>query len=287
MNPTGHGLPPGFQEQLLAARGACAMPTGLRERARRFADGTLALLFPQLDLAAHRDADGLDALARELHELLAGLVAQVAYAEPGTPLNAAAVADAFLDGLPVIHASLVLDAQAHYTGDPAARSIDEVILAYPGFRAVGMYRIANRLWRLSVPLLPRLVTALAHEQTGIDLHPGSTIGRAFSIDHGTGVVVGETTVIGDRVKLYQGVTLGAASVSKALAHRKRHPTVGDDVVIYANATILGGDTVIGEGSVIGGNVWLTHSVPPGSVVTHEGVTERSRGEPDALLEFHI
>jgi serine O-acetyltransferase len=263
------------------------MPTGLREKARRFADGTLALLFPQLDPESHRDADGLDALARELHGLLASLVAQVGYADSTSALDAAAVADAFFDDLPEIHASLLLDAEAHYTGDPAARSVDEVILAYPGFRAIGMYRVANRLWRLHVPLLPRLITALAHEQTGIDLHPGATIGRAFSIDHGTGVVVGETTVIGDRVKFYQGVTLGAASVRKELAHLKRHPTVGDDVVIYANATILGGDTCIGEGSVIGGNVWLTHTVPPGSVVTHDGVTERSRGEPDALLEFHI
>lgn len=287
MTRSGHALPAGFRERLLAARSACTMPTGLRKGAQRFADGTLALLFPQLDLASHRDANGLDALAQELHQLLAGLVAQVGYAEPTSALNAAAVADAFFDGLPVIHASLALDAEAHFSGDPAARSIDEVILAYPGFRAVGMYRIANRLWRLHVPLLPRLITALAHEQTGIDLHPGATIGRAFSIDHGTGVVVGETTVIGDRVKLYQGVTLGAASVRKELAHLKRHPTVADDVVIYANATILGGDTRIGEGSVIGGNVWLTHSVPPGSVVTHDGVTERSRGEPDALLEFHI
>jgi serine O-acetyltransferase len=287
MTQPSHGLPAGLRERLLAARSSCAMPTGLREKARRFGDGTLALLFPQLDHASHRDAHGLDELAHELQGLLTGLVAQVEYAEPTSALNAAAVAGAFFDGLPVIHASLLLDAEAHYTGDPAARSIDEVILAYPGFRAVGMYRIANRLWRLQVPLLPRLLTALAHEQTGIDLHPGATIGRAFSIDHGTGVVVGETTVIGDRVKLYQGVTLGAASVRKELAHLKRHPTVGDDVVIYANATILGGDTRIGEGSVIGGNVWLTHSVPPGSVVTHDGVTERSRGEPDALLEFHI
>jgi serine O-acetyltransferase len=263
------------------------MPTGLREQARRFAEGTLALLFPQLDPEARRAADGLDALARELHGQLAGLVAQVGYADPASALEATSVADAFLDRLPAIHASLLLDAEAHYAGDPASRSVDEVVLAYPGFRAVGMYRIANLLWRLHVPLLPRLITELAHQDTGIDLHPGATIGQAFSIDHGTGVVVGETTVIGDRVKLYQGVTLGAASVRKDLAHLKRHPTVADDVVIYANATILGGDTFIGEGSVIGGNVWLTRGVPPGSVVTHDGVTARSRDELDALLEFHI
>jgi serine O-acetyltransferase len=279
-------LPPVFREQLLRARSACAMPAGLREKAERLAGVTLALLFPQLDPHPSRDAAGLDALARELHELLSGAAAQAAYADPTAP-TAAHVADAFLAALPAIHASLLRDAQAHFEGDPAARSVDEVILAYPGFRAVAMYRIAHRLWRLGVPLLPRLVTELAHQATGIDLHPGAVIGDAFSIDHGTGVVVGETTVIGDRVKLYQGVTLGAASVSKDLAHRKRHPTVGDDVVIYANATILGGDTVIGAGSVIGGNVWLTHGVPPGSVVTHDRATERSRGAPDALLEFHI
>ena len=287
MSSSSGGLPAGFRERLVQARTACTMPTGLREKAHRFADGTLALLFPQLDPEPHRDAAGIDTLAHELHELLASLVAQVGYADVAATLDAAAVADAFLDGLPAIHASLLLDAQAHYAGDPAARSIDEVMLAYPGFLAVGMHRVANRLWRLQVPLLPRIITELAHRETGIDLHPGAAIGHAFSIDHGTGVVVGETTIIGDRVKLYQGVTLGAASVAKELADRKRHPTVGDDVVIYANATILGGDTHIGAGSVVGGNVWLTHSVPPGSIITHDGVTERSRGEPDALLEFHI
>src|SRR5512143_1325750 len=138
------------------------------------------------------------------------------------------------------------------------------------------YRMAHELGRLSVDLLPRLVTEAAHHRTGIDIHPGARIGRAFAIDHGTGIVIGETTVIGDRVRMYQGVTLGALSVRKELARQKRHPTIEDDVVIYANATILGGDTVIGAGSVIGGNVWLTHSVPPGSVVTHGATIERPR-----------
>ena len=286
MPTSGRDLPSDFRARLIEARTACRMPAGLRLAAHRFASGTLALLFPQLDPEPARDAAGLDALARDLNGSLAGLVGQVAHAAE-RPLDPRAVADAFADGLPAIHDALLLDADAHFRGDPAARSLDEVLLAYPGFRAIALYRIAHRLWRLQVPLIPRLVTELAHEQTGIDLHPGATIGAAFSIDHGTGVVVGETTVIGDRVKLYQGVTLGAASVSKDLALLKRHPTVGDDVVIYANATILGGDTHIGAGSVIGGNVWLTRSVPPGSVVTHEGVTERPRGEPDAMLEFHI
>jgi serine O-acetyltransferase len=161
-----------------------------------------------------------------------------------------------------------------------------VVVAYPGFRAIALFRLAHVLHGAGVPLLPRLMTELGHRETGIDIHPAARIGRAFSIDHGTGVVIGETTVIGDGVKLYQGVTLGAASVQKALANRKRHPTVEDGVVIYANATILGGDTVIGAGSVIGGNVWLTRSVPPGSVVTHDGLTERRRTAAEEL-DFHI
>jgi serine O-acetyltransferase len=138
-----------------------------------------------------------------------------------------------------------------------------------------------------VTLLPRLVSEFAHRQTGIDIHPSAQIGESVAIDHGTGIVIGETTVIGSRVRLYQGVTLGALSVRKDLAQQKRHPTIEDDVVIYANATILGGDTVIGAGSVIGGNVWLTHSVPPGSVVTHGATIERPRVAEESLLEFNI
>src|SRR5690606_15379486 len=146
-------------------------------------------------------------------------------------------------------------------------SVDEVILAYPGFLAIAIYRIAHVLYRAEVPLLPRLLTEYAHRETGIDIHAGARIGASFSIDHGTGVVIGETTVIGDRVRIFQGVTLGALSVNKELASTKRHPTIHDDVVIYANATILGGRTEVGARSIIGGNVWLTHSVPPESVVT--------------------
>jgi serine O-acetyltransferase len=215
-------------------------------------------------------------------------VSEVAPAGADTACDPDTVADAFLEQLPAIHMALLADAEAHFQGDPAARSVDEIIIAYPGFRAVAMYRLAHQLYKSGVPLLPRLITEMGHRETGIDIHPGATIGRAFSIDHGTGVVVGETTVVGDRVKLYQGVTLGAASVRKELANMKRHPTLEDDVVIYANATILGGDTVIGTGSIIGGNVWLTRSVPPRSVVTHEGLTERPlRADAEPLLEFHI
>jgi serine O-acetyltransferase len=160
------------------------------------------------------------------------------------------------------------DAEAIFRGDPAAKSVDEVILAYPGFLAIAVYRVAHWFHNRGVPTLPRMISEHAHKLTGIDIHPGATIGRSFVIDHGTGIVIGETTVIHDNVKIYQGVTLGALSVDKSLANTKRHPTIERDVVIYANATILGGDTVVGAGSVVGGNVWLTESVSPGSRVYH-------------------
>jgi serine O-acetyltransferase len=179
------------------------------------------------------------------------------------------VVEPFLAGLPEVHAALEADAQAIYEGDPAARSVDEVILTYPGFFAIAVFRAAHALHVLGLPLLPRLLTEWAHEKTGIDLHPGATIGPRFCIDHGTGIVIGETTVIGANVKLYQGVTLGALTVEKSLANSKRHPTIEDDVVIYAGATILGGATTVGHHCVVAGNAFLTQSVPPHSVVTRQ------------------
>ena len=171
----------------------------------------------------------------------------------------------FLRGLPAMREALAKDVRAAHGGDPAAGSYDEIIFSYPGLYAVTVYRISHRLHRLGVPLLPRIMSEAAHGRTGIDIHPGAQIGESFFIDHGTGVVIGETTEIGDRVRIYQGVTLGALSLSReeveGLRSRKRHPTIEDDVIVYANATILGGETVIGARSVIGGNVWLTRSVP--------------------------
>jgi serine O-acetyltransferase len=174
-----------------------------------------------------------------------------------------------LQSLPDIRALLRLDVQAAVDGDPAAQSADEVILAYPSVTAITVHRIAHFLYQRRVPFLPRIMSEEIHHRTGIDIHPGAIIGHSFFIDHGTGVVIGETTKIGDRVKLYQGVTLGALSVSREMRGHKRHPTIEDDVTIYAGATILGGDTVIGQGSVIGGNVWLVNSVPPFSKVYNE------------------
>ena len=168
----------------------------------------------------------------------------------------------FFDALPEIIDLLLKDAEAMYQGDPAARSIDEVIRTYPGFYAIAAYRMAHQLFKQGIQIIPRSITEIAHSKTGIDIHPGASIGEYFCIDHGTGIVIGETTVIGKHVKLYQGVTLGALSVAKEDADVKRHPTLEDHVVVYAGATILGGNTVVGEGSVVGGNVWLPRSIPP-------------------------
>ena len=172
----------------------------------------------------------------------------------------------FLEKLPEIHKRLMLDAEAFMKFDPAAESVEEIILSYPGFFSIAVYRLSHELRLMKVPVLPRLISEYAHGKTGVDIHPGATIGGSFFIDHGTGTVIGETAVIGNNVKIYQGVTLGALFVEKSLAKKKRHPTIEDNVIIYARSTILGGDTRIGHDSVIGGNVWLTESVQPFSVV---------------------
>ena len=216
--------------------------------------------------------DALDASATELRSLLRPLEGEID--------DPARVAAAFFQVLPEIHRQLMVDATAIERGDPAAESVDEVILAYPGFLAIAAHRIAHRFYELGVPLLPRVLSEWAHERTGIDIHPGATLGHPVVIDHGTGIVIGETAVLGNNVKLYQGVTLGALSVTKSLASTKRHPTIENDVVIYANATILGGDTVIGEGSVIGGNTWITSSVPSNSIVFQRSEVQVRQGRTD-------
>jgi len=174
----------------------------------------------------------------------------------------------FFNALPNLYQQLMKDAEAIVRFDPAAQSVEEVLLAYPGFYATAVYRISHQLYQQKIKILPRLFTEYAHSKTGIDIHPAATIGDSFFIDHGTGIVIGETTIIGNNVKIYQSVTLGALNVAKELAKTKRHPTIEDNVIIYSGATILGGDTVIGHDSVIGGNVWLTNSVLPYSVVYH-------------------
>jgi len=258
----GHEREHAFAEDLAAGRRHTdGLP--LRRNVAGFVDGLLGLLFPQLSEEGDATADEIGArialIRRDLRELLRPLE---------EPARAEEVAIEFTDALPDLYDRIRLDADAIVAGDPAAESVDEVVSAYPGFLAIATYRIAHEIHHHGVPILPRLLSEVAHGRTGIDIHPGASIGRSFCIDHGTGIVIGETAVIGDHVKMYQGVTLGALSVAKSAAGTKRHPTIEDRVVLYANATVLGGDTVVGHDSVVGGNVWLTNSVPPYSLVYH-------------------
>jgi serine O-acetyltransferase len=272
-----------FLDLLAHERQAYALPPRLRELAERVIHRTLELLFPHFaaEVGGRAGEVGEELLA--LRTLLTDTLRL-----PGTHCaDPEAAVERLVRALPDIRAALLLDAQAIYDGDPAAHSTDEVVLAYPGFFAIAVHRIAHELHGAGVPLVPRVLAEIAHHDTGIDIHPGAQIGPSLAIDHGTGIVIGETAVLGARVKLYQGVTLGALSVSKRFERTKRHPTIGDDVVIYANATILGGDTVIGSGSRIGGNVWLTQSVPAHSVVTPMARVERRAGQADELLDFNI
>lgn len=192
--------------------------------------------------------------------------------EDGSQAHACSLADQFIEKIPDIRSRLALDVQAAYDGDPAATGLSEIVLSYPGILAITIYRYAHELYVMNVPLMPRIMSEHAHRMTGIDIHPGAQIGRSFFIDHGTGVVIGETSVIGDNVKIYQGVTLGALSFAKDARGRiirgtKRHPTVGNNVTIYANAIVLGGNTVVGDGAVVGGSVFVTESVEPGHQVS--------------------
>ena len=226
-------------------------------------EGLLRVWFPQ---RRRRPVASLEALESQWGASCRTLAALVEPVRDRAPDSPAEVVAAFCAASHPLRAALLEDAQTIYDGDPAATDVDEVIRVYPGFLAIAIYRVAHHFHERGVPVLPRTLTEHAHARTGIDIHPGAQIGRSFCIDHGTGIVIGETTEIGDRVKVYQGVTLGALSVQHGMRGTKRHPTVEDDVVIYANATILGGETVVGKGSVIGGNAWVLWSVPPGSKV---------------------
>lgn len=272
-----HAADHAFAETLARDRTTHARIYPLKRDVAAFADALLGVLFPQLSDDALATPDELAArlvlVRRDLRRLVEPLTEGSTLTE-GRTLNEGGTADrvvaAFSAALPRVHAALLEDGEAILAGDPAAESIDEVVAAYPGFLAIAIHRIAHELDALEVPVLPRLLAEVAHTRTGIDIHPGATIGRRFCIDHGTGIVVGQSAVIGDDVKLYQGVTLGALSVVKALAGHKRHPTIEDRVVIYANATVLGGDTVVGHDTIVGGNVFVTSSVAPGSVLYQTG-----------------
>lgn len=232
-----------------------------------------SLMFPDyFHLEENNGKTSLEVLLGIHRRLVVQIGAAYAFcSECEQTVDADALASDIAETIPRIKEALIKDVQAIYEGDPAARSPEEIILSYPGFYAISIYRIAHEFYIRKIPYLARLMTEYAHEKTGIDIHAGATIGEYFFIDHGTGIVIGETTTIGDHVRIYQGVTLGAKSFEldedgNPVKGVKRHPDIGNNCIIYANATILGGNTVIGDGCVIGGNVWLTHSVPAGKVV---------------------
>jgi serine O-acetyltransferase len=260
-----------------------SIETILRELGELMLPGFVEMAALDHDNLALVTAERVNRTARKLEREIEKTIAFSYRAEgdtgPGKTCRAAAklLVDVFFEELPVLREKLALDVEAAFQGDPAAKSHEEVILSYPGLQAIMVHRLANFFWERDVHLIPRMMSEIIHKQTGIDIHPGAKIGKSFFIDHGTGVVIGETTVIGDGVKIYQGVTLGALSVKKSAADLKRHPTIEDEVTIYSGATILGGDTTIGRRSIIGGNTWITKSVPPDSrVYIAEGdtITER-------------
>lgn len=274
-----------FAKELLSKRQTHSCTASLKTEAIQYLESLIDFLFPHFSNKVYYTEEDviskLQLLKRDLIQLIKLLNGQ-------TPPNVEEISDAFINKLPQIHSMLWADAEFIYQGDPAAESIDEVILAYPGFMAIVIYRIAHELYLLKVPIIPRILTEHAHQITGIDIHPGATIGSPFFIDHGTGIVIGETTIIGKNVKLYQGVTLGALSVDKSLAQTKRHPTIEDDVVIYSQAVILGGDTVIGNNSIVGGNSWVTQSIPPNSIVYNKSeVRVRRTKEFESTMDFVI
>jgi serine O-acetyltransferase len=252
--------------------GKCLSP----ETVAKWLNELLGVLYPERSTSKFESETDFTAHYKGLKVLLSDILCSCSELEPKQTV------DQFFNELPAIKAALDLDLEATFLGDPAAKNKQVVARSYPGFYAISAYRIANELDRMGTQLVPRAITETAHIQTGIDIHPSATIGEYFCIDHGTGVVIGETTVIGNHVKLYQGVTLGALSVDKKDATTKRHPTIEDEVVIYAGATILGGNTTVGKGSIVGGNVWLTRSVPAGSKVYYSASMSDESGETDRI-----
>jgi len=254
-----------FANKLLEKRKEYKPRNPIKLTSQNFLNDLLELLFPHYSVIRYFNSEEIEnkmyLLRKNLQNILISL-------NSGIGKKSDEYSNIFFNSIPKVHALLIDDAIAICNGDPASSSKDEVILAYPGFMAISIYRLAHELYKLNIPLLPRIFTEYAHQISGIDIHPGAKIGKSFFIDHGTGIVIGETTIIGNNVKIYQGVTLGAHSVGKQMANTKRHPTIEDNSIIYSNAVILGGKTIIGKGATIGGNVWLTRSVPANAVVFH-------------------
>lgn len=274
-----------FAEKLYNQRESQTCNASFKKEAIDFLNEIIDIVFPHFSNKVYYSSEDIIAKLQLLERNLKSLLMLVNGINNGKVNE---IAKSFISKLPETHAMLWSDAEAIYKGDPAAESIDEVILAYPGLMAISIYRFAHILYNINVPILPRIFTEHAHQITGIDIHPGADIDSPFFIDHGTGVVVGETTKIGKNVKLYQGVTLGALSVEKSLSHTKRHPTIEDDVIIYSQAVILGGNTIIGKNSIIGGNSWITQSVPANSIVSSKmEVKVRSTEKYFDQIEFII
>lgn len=251
-----------FLEKLYQKHQGCtACPPS--DKVMGFFDDLVGLLFPDL---ANRHFDSVEEFRYFAKKNQQDLLGILNYHPDNVNGTANKKCMEFFTMLPEIERMLEGDANAVLAGDPAARSSQEVIRSYPGFKAISAYRIANALYKLDIALVPRMISEIVHSRTGIDIHPGAEIGHSFCVDHGTGVVIGETCIIGNHVKIYQGVTLGALSVKKEDAQKKRHPTIEDGVIIYAGATILGGNTTIGANTIIGGNVWITNSVPANSKI---------------------
>jgi serine O-acetyltransferase len=270
-----------FAEKLLSKRETNTCNASLKKESILFLGEVIDFLFPHFSSKVYYSKEDVIAKLQLLNRNLVSLL-RILIEDTGP------VAKDFISKIPEVHDKLWLDADAIYKGDPASESIDEVILAYPGFMAIAIYRLAHELYKLRVPIIPRIFTEHAHQITGIDIHPGAEIDSPFFIDHGTGIVIGETTKIGKNVKIYQGVTLGALSVDKSLSKVKRHPTIEDDVIIYSQSVILGGNTVIGKGCIIGGNSWLTQSVPPNSIVYSKmEMKVRSNEENFDTIDFVI
>jgi serine O-acetyltransferase len=274
-----------FTKSLLNKRQNHSCTSSLKTDAIDYLKELIDFLFPHFSSEVYYSSDDVLAKLQLLERNLIGIIKLLNsnYAKDATE-----IARKFVEQIPELHDKLWEDANAIFQGDPAAETVDEVILAYPGFMAIVIYRLAHELYKLKLPIIPRIVTEYGHKITGIDIHPGAEIGSPFFIDHGTGIVIGETSIIGNNVKIYQGVTLGALSVDKKLAQTKRHPTIQDDVIIYSQAVILGGDTVIGKNSIIGGNSWITQSIPENSIVYHKSeVRVRSNVEFENTIDFII
>jgi serine O-acetyltransferase len=254
-----------FPKKVLAVTGSFCHEVPSLAKTHKFVNDTIDLLFPirtDKGLTLLQIEAKWEELQSQFRELLTPL-------QPMLDKPVEELTTELFGYIPALHEKLLKDAQTFLKSDPAAKCCEEVIMCYPGYFAIAIYRLSHELYKMNIPVLPRIISEYAHTKTGIDIHPGATIGSKFFIDHGTGIVIGETTVIGNSVKIYQGVTLGALYVGKELSNKKRHPTIEDNVIIYAGSTILGGETVIGHDTVVGGNTWLTESVAPFSIVYHK------------------